>query len=168
MGEGTPLHSHVLYLALGTNLGNKHENLLDALDMIGRCVGQVCRVSSFHSTEPWGFCSPNTFLNAACMVFTSLDPMECLARTQQIERQMGRMAKSVAGNYEDRIIDIDLLLYDDLSLSSPQLTLPHPLMMQRDFVIKPLAEIMPAEQFVSLKARVETTAECQNNIIHKT
>ena len=88
---------HVLYLALGTNLGDKQLNLLRALDLIGRCVGQVCRISSFMCTEPWGFSSDNAFLNAACMVHTVLTPLQCLERTQQIERQMGRTLKSGTG-----------------------------------------------------------------------
>lgn len=146
---------HVLYLALGTNLGDKHDNLLRALALIGQRVGQVCRTSTFLETEPWGFSSQHTFLNAACLVHTSLTPMQCLERTQQIERQMGRTAKSAGGHYADRVIDIDLLLYDHLTLATPQLTLPHPLMMQREFVTRPLAEVMPAEQFAQLKAQAQ-------------
>lgn len=153
MSAGTPQQSHVLYLALGSNLGDKHANLLQALDHIGQCVGQVVRVSTFHSTEPWGFSSVHTFLNAACCVLTSLTPLECLERTQHIECQMGRTAKSVNGQYADRLIDIDLLLYDSLTLSTPRLTLPHPLMMQREFVTRPLSEVMPTEQFARLKAQ---------------
>ena len=146
---------HVLYLALGTNLGDKHANLLRALDLIGQCVGQVCRTSTFLETEPWGFSSDNTFLNAACMIHTQLSPAECLERTQQIERLMGRTAKSVDGQYHDRLIDIDLLVYDDVQVSTPRLTLPHPLMMQREFVTRPLAEIMPATQFARLQKQAE-------------
>ena len=133
---------HVLYLALGTNLGDKQSNLLRALDLIGRCVGQVCRISSFMCTEPWGFSSDNAFLNAACMVHTALTPLQCLERTQQIERQMGRTLKSVDGHYHDRIIDIDILMYDNMEVNLPQLQLPHPLMHQRDFVMIPLKEIL--------------------------
>lgn len=149
---------HVLYLALGTNLGDKRDNLLRALDLIGQRVGQVGRTSEFLSTEPWGFSSHHTFLNAACLVHTLLTPMQCLERTQQIEREMGRTSKSVDGQYHDRVIDIDLLLYDDLTLSTPQLTLPHPLMMQREFVTRPLAQIMPASQFATLAAQSRASA----------
>ena len=87
---------HVLYLVLGTNLGDKQLNLLRALDLIGRCVGQVCRISSFMCTEPWGFSSDNAFLNAACMVHTALTPLQCLERTQQIERQIGMVGSDIA------------------------------------------------------------------------
>lgn len=149
---------HVLYLALGTNLGDKQSNLLRALDLIGRCVGQVCRISSFMCTEPWGFSSDNAFFNAACMVHTVLTPLQCLERTQQIERQMGRTLKSVDGHYHDRIIDIDLLVYDRLVLSTPQLTLPHPLMMEREFVTRPLSEVMSGEEFARLALFVQHAA----------
>ena len=144
--RGDEPQSHVLYLALGTNLGDRRANLFRALDLIGKRIGQVVRTSSFLHTEPWGFSSTNTFLNAACMVHTTLEPMQCLECTQQIEREMGRTQKSVHGVYADRVIDIDLLAYDDLHIVTPQLTLPHPLMMEREFVLRPLSEIMSSEQ----------------------
>ena len=132
--------THQLYLSLGSNLGNKKKNLEDALSLIGDLVGHVCRVSSFIETEPWGFDSKNTFLNAACLVETALTPEQCLNITQEIERKLGRKAKSV-DSYEDRPIDIDLLLYDNLNINTPELTLPHPRMHEREFVMIPLKEI---------------------------
>ena len=114
-----------------------------AIALIGERVGTVQRVSSFIETEPWGFKSKNKFLNAACSVLTTLSPMECLDATQQIERELGRKSKSKGGKYHDRPIDIDLLMYDDLTLSTPRLSLPHPHMQERDFVMIPLREIMP-------------------------
>lgn len=97
---------------------------------------------------PWGFASENSFLNAAACVETELSPLEVLQETQMIEKELGRTKKSVNGIYSDRLIDIDLLLYEDLvlsvtSASGAELTLPHPLMAERDFVMKPLAEIAP-------------------------
>ncbi len=132
--------THQLYLSLGSNLGNKKKNLEDALSLIGDLVGHVCRVSSFIETEPWGFDSKNTFLNAACLVETALTPEQCLNITQEIERKLGRKAKSV-DSYEDRPIDIDLLSYDNLNINTPELTLPHPRMHEREFVMIPLKEI---------------------------
>ncbi len=133
---------HKLYLSLGTNLGNKEQNLLDAIDKINKSVGTVMRQSTFISTDPVDFVSENTFLNAAVLVVTALTPEECLNITQQIERSMGRKRKSVNGIHFDRIIDIDILLYDDLHIASPRLTIPHPKMYERDFVMIPLKEIM--------------------------
>lgn len=112
-----------------------------AIALIGERVGEVQRVSSFIETEPWGFQSEHPFLNAACMVLTTLSPEQCLEATQQIERELGRTEKSRDGIYHDRPIDIDLLLYGDLRLSTPTLTLPHPHMQERDFVMIPLREI---------------------------
>lgn len=139
---------HTVYLSLGTNLGNKEQNLLTAIAEIGRRIGPIKAQSAFLATEPWRFESENTFLNAAIRIETELSPIALLDETQQIERDMGRTQKSSANcqlstvNYQDRIIDIDILLYDDLHIDTPRLTIPHPLMQQRDFVLIPLKEIL--------------------------
>lgn len=136
------------FFGLGTNLGDKDANLRAAIRLIGQRIGTVSALSSFYQTEPWGFSSPNTFLNAACRLQTTLSPDQVLDTTQAIERDMGRTLKSVDGTYHDRVIDIDLLLCyaadgTPVLADTPRLTLPHPLMHQRDFVLRPLAEIAP-------------------------
>ena len=133
----------IAYLALGTNIGNKRRNMITAAALLAERVGDVLALSGFYETEPWGFQSENTFLNAALQLETSLSPLELLKATQQIEVEMGRTQKS-NGTYHDRIIDIDILLYDDLILQTPELTLPHPLMQDRRFVMEPLLEIAPS------------------------
>lgn len=132
----------IAYLALGTNIGNKRRNMITAAALLAERVGDVLALSGFYETEPWGFQSENTFLNAALQLETALSPLELLKATQEIEIKMGRTQKS-NGAYHDRIIDIDILLYDDLVLQTPELTLPHPLMHERLFVMEPLAEIAP-------------------------
>lgn len=137
-----------VYLGLGTNLGDKEQNLRDAVQKIEEQVGKIVSLSAFYVTAPWGFSSDNSFLNAAVCVETKLSPLEVLQETQMIEKELGRTQKSVNRMYSDRLIDIDLLLYEDLvlsviSTSGVELTLPHPLMTERDFVMKPLAEIAP-------------------------
>ena len=132
----------IAYLALGTNIGNKRRNMITAAALLAERVGDVLALSAFYETEPWGFQSENTFLNAALQLDTSLSPLELLKATQEIEIEMGRTQKS-NGAYHDRIIDIDILLYDNLVLQTPELTLPHPLMHERLFVMEPLAEIAP-------------------------
>ena len=122
-------------------MGNREENLRGALFEIATSVGVVEAVSSFIVTEPWGFESTHTFVNAVCRVQTHLSPMEVLDATQAIERNLGRTKKSVDGVYSDRLIDIDILLYDDWKVDTPRLVIPHPLMAQRDFVKIPLAEL---------------------------
>ena len=133
---------HKLYISLGSNLGNKEEKLHRAIELINGRIGSVLRTSSFIETEPWGFQSENTFLNAVCLVETELTPMQCLRETQKIERLLGRTQKSTDGKYHDRPIDLDLLLYDDLQVNEEDLILPHPHMQERDFVMIPLREIM--------------------------
>ncbi len=132
-----------LYLSLGTNLGDRQSNLKTALTLIGREVGTVKAVSGVIETEPWGFESANPFLNMAVQVITDQEPTQALLTTQGIERQMGRTAKTGDEGYKDRIIDIDLLIYDDLVMDTPTLTIPHKLMHKRRFVLEPLAEIAP-------------------------
>lgn len=132
-----------LYLSLGTNLGDKEQNLRMAVDKINGRIGKVISLSAFYVTAPWGFDSDNSFLNAACCVETSFSVWEVLDTTRQIEQEIGRKSKSVNRVYTDRLIDIDLLLYDDLIINTDKLTLPHPLMTRRDFVMKPLCEIAP-------------------------
>lgn len=133
----------IVYLGLGTNLGDKAANLHAAVHLISGKIGKVISLSSFYATAPWGFESENSFLNAAICVETSLSPLEVLHRTQEIERTLGRTHKSTGGIYHDRIIDIDLLLYNKEIIQTPELTIPHPLMLQRDFVMNPLVEIVP-------------------------
>ena len=134
---------HQVYLSLGTNLGDKEANLKAAIEEIKKRVGEVTSLSAFHASEPWGFKSKNTFLNAVCCVHTEFSPMEVLHTTQEIERLLGRLKKTVGGIYSDRMIDIDILLYDDLHIQTPELIIPHPLMWERDFVMIPLREIAP-------------------------
>ena len=137
---------HTAYLSLGTNLGDKEKNLLSAISEIERRIGPIRTQSAFLATEPWGFESEHTFLNAAVCVETRLAPLDLLHVTQQIERDLGRTHKSVGGQYHDRIIDIDILLYDDLHLATKELTIPHPHMYERDFVLIPLQQILNEEK----------------------
>ena len=141
-GEGGGRGLHTVYFSLGSNLGNKRENLNKAIKLMEEQIGVLVRQSAFLATEPWGFQSDNSFVNAAICMETELDPFEVLERTQKIEREMGRTVKSTNGEYHDRIIDIDILLYDDLKINTHRLTIPHPLMEQRDFVMIPLREIL--------------------------
>lgn len=130
-----------VYLGLGTNLGDKEANLRTAIYKLQERIGKQVSLSSFYETAPWGFESGHSFLNAAIGLETSLSPIEILHITQEIEKELGRTKKSVNGSYSDRLIDIDILLYDTLVLQTPELTIPHPLMTERDFVMNPLIEI---------------------------
>ena len=151
---------HRVYLGLGTNLGDRKANIQTAVRLIGERVGTVVRQSSLIETEPWGFESPNKFLNAVILCETERTPRQVLRLTQKIERDMGRK-KTIGGQspsasastdgtvlrrrYKDRPIDIDILLYDDITIDEPDLKIPHPLMHERDFVMIPLNEIRSIE-----------------------
>lgn len=135
-------NNHNVYLGLGTNLGDKQKNLNDAIRMLENQVGEVEKVSSVIETKPEGFKSDNMFLNAVVKLKTSLSPFELLDVTQDIEKSLGRKEKSSNGIYHDRVIDIDILLFDDINISTPRLVVPHPRMAEREFVMDPLTEIL--------------------------
>jgi len=142
---------HLVYLGLGSNLGNRETILRQAISLLGEQVGEVVRESSMIESEPWGFTSDHRFLNAVILCTTTLSPRQVLTATQKIERDLGkdyrhatkreRKSGTVVLHYHDRPIDIDILLYDDLSVDEPDLKIPHPRMQERDFVMRPLNEI---------------------------
>ena len=135
-------NSHIAYLSLGSNLGDRHATMQSAILLLDSQAGSVDCVSSAIETEPWGFKSANKFLNMCVRITTTLSPEQLLTTTKNIELQLGRTTKSVNGQYHDRPIDIDILTYDDLHINPPSLTLPHPHMHERDFVMIPLREIL--------------------------
>jgi 2-amino-4-hydroxy-6-hydroxymethyldihydropteridine diphosphokinase len=132
-------------LALGSNEGDRAGFLEKSCELIGCRVGKVTRCSRVYETEAWGFEAP-PFLNQAIIVETELSPDEVLHVTQQIEKKLGRTCKSgrtSEGNpiYHNRTIDIDILLYEGVACETPQLTLPHPHISERDFVLLPLSDL---------------------------
>lgn len=133
---------HTVYLSLGSNLGDRKATMRRAIGLLNERAGSVDRQSSFIETEPWGFESTNKFLNMCVRLLTTLSPEQLLLATKQIERELGRTQKSVNGQYHDRPIDIDILMYDNVHIDSDDLMLPHPHMQEREFVMKPLREIL--------------------------
>lgn len=132
----------LVYLALGSNLGNQLKNLNDAVIAISIEIGNVLGLSTFIRSSPQGFVSENQFLNGVLLLETELSPLHLLEKLKEIEKRMGRTAKTT-NVYEDRIIDIDILLYDQQIINLPELKIPHPKMTERDFVLIPLTEIAP-------------------------
>lgn len=130
------------YLSLGSNLGDRKQLLHTAINEIAERVGRVEAISSCIETEPVGFDSVHLFLNMAVRVTTELNPYELLKVLKQLERDLGRTRKSHDGVHYDRTIDIDILLYDNLEVNSEELQIPHPRMWERDFVMRPLKEIL--------------------------
>ena len=134
----------VIYLGIGTNLGNREENLRKAVELLHERVGECIACSSVYRSAPQGFVSENEFANIVVVCQTIHSPEEVLLLTQQIEREMGRTEKSVNGVYHDRVIDIDLLQArgdEAIRRSDERLMLPHPRMQERDFVMIPLREV---------------------------
>lgn len=137
----------LIYFGIGTNLGNREENLRKAVELLHERVGECLACSSIYKSAPQGFVSNNEFANMVTAHHTSYSPEEVLSITQQIECEMGRVEKSVNGIYHDRVIDIDLLQARDdeanevIRRSNERLTLPHPRMQERDFVMIPLREV---------------------------
>ena len=135
----------IIYFGIGTNLGNREENLRTVLQLLHERVGECLACSSIYRSAPQGFVSENEFANIVAVCQTNASPEEVLLITQQIERDMGRTEKSINGIYHDRVIDIDLLKATHhsslITHHSSNLTLPHPRMQERDFVVIPLEEV---------------------------
>jgi 2-amino-4-hydroxy-6-hydroxymethyldihydropteridine diphosphokinase len=130
-----------VYLALGTNLGDKEKNLALAENYIQNEIGNILKSSSIYYSKAEGFKSEFDFLNKVILIETQLNPFELLEKVQQIEKNMGRKEKSENKVYKDRIIDVDILYYNDLDIKSEKLTIPHPEINERNFVKIPLSEI---------------------------
>ena len=131
----------IVYLGFGANLGNREETINKAIELLSEQVGPLIKRSSFFYSKPWGFDSPNDFCNICASFETTLSPLDLLHVTQSIERQLGRTKKSHDDIYSDRYIDIDILIYGDIQISTEELTIPHPKMQKRPFVMVPLQEI---------------------------
>lgn len=139
----------MILLSIGTNIGNREENIANAITALGT-IGKVLSVSDIYTSEPWGFESENGFFNIALTMESTLSPLDLLRATQQIERDLGRTAKTTTA-YADRVIDIDIIAYNDAIIDSPTLTIPHKLMHLRNFVLYPLANIAPDWEHPILK-----------------
>lgn len=130
-----------VFLGIGTNLGNRKANLKKAIEMIGEHIGKVIKSSSVYETAPWGFDSEDDFLNMVVLVETTETPAELMKKITTIESKLGRERNQ--NRYSSRIIDIDILLYDELVINENGLKIPHPLMHERRFVLVPLNELVP-------------------------
>ena len=141
----------IVYLLLGSNLGNRKEILNKAIELLNQKVGVVILQSKDYETKPWGVTDQPDFLNLAVAIHTRLKPLEILEQTQSIENQLGRVRKEKWGA---RLIDIDIIFYGEEIINLPDLKVPHPLMQDRDFALNPLAEIAPNFLHPALKKTV--------------
>jgi len=148
-------------LGIGTNLGDKAGNLKTALGSINENIGRVVRTSSVYETQPWGFNSEDQFLNMVAEVESELKPSGLLGRILMIESKMGRLRNGK--EYASRLIDIDILFFEDKILDTKSLVIPHPKLHERKFVLVPLAEIAPDFIHPIFKKDVKTLLkECRD------
>lgn len=132
------------YINLGSNIGDRRSTIERAVAAIEADLGVSARRSQWVESEPWGFDSPNRFVNLGIAVDTDLEPIELLRRLQAVEKSIDPSShRDAEGRYIDRVIDIDLIAVDHLVVDTPELTLPHPRMKERHFVMGPLLELCP-------------------------
>lgn len=130
-----------VYLSLGANLGDREKNIADALAAIDKSVGVIYQKSGIYETSPWGYTDDNMYLNMAIEVHTCLNPVEIYSEIEKMEVSMGRVRQNAG--YEARIIDIDILFYENEIINTPELVIPHPYIAKRRFVLEPLSDIAP-------------------------
>jgi 2-amino-4-hydroxy-6-hydroxymethyldihydropteridine diphosphokinase len=130
----------IVYISIGSNLGDREENCRKAIKLLKENGIVVKKQSSMHETEPWGIKDQQKFINMAIEVETDKKPEELLRILKEIEKEIGRTETTKWG---PRVIDLDIIFYDDLILKSQDLEIPHPLLQEREFVLKPLCEIAP-------------------------
>jgi 2-amino-4-hydroxy-6-hydroxymethyldihydropteridine diphosphokinase len=128
----------VVYLGIGTNEGDRRQNIQECILSINEKIGEIKTASTIYETEPWGVENQETYYNIVLKVNTSLYPLHLLKKVQEIETNLGRIRREKWGS---RIIDIDILFFQDFSFSTPDLIIPHPYVAQRNFVLDPLLEI---------------------------
>lgn len=132
-----------VYLSLGSNLGDKENNIEKAIVLLNDKLGDILLKSSFFYSKAFEFESESDFVNNVILVQTSFSPFETLAITKKIELELGRTQKSINKVYKDRIIDIDILYFNDEIIDDLNLKIPHPEIVKREFVYVPLLEINP-------------------------
>ena len=142
----------IVYIGIGSNLGNREENCEKAINLLSQKGIEVLKRSSFYETEPRGVKEQPKFINAALEVETDLEPEELLKTIKGIETDLGRVSGIRWG---PRLIDLDILLYDDLTVKTDNLEIPHPGVKDRDFVLIPLSDIAPDKVHPVLKKSIK-------------
>lgn len=151
-----------VYLLLGADIGDRKTTFAKARLLIGERLGKIARESSLYESEAWGFESNTTFLNQVLEVQTTLTPLDLLEGIQEVEGELGRVR---SGNgYESRLIDIDILFYDNLAIDMPILVIPHPHLHERMFTLAPLSELIPDFIHPALNKSIsDLQKECKDN-----
>lgn len=151
----------LLVLQLGSNLGNRFDNLRMACAMIEESIGSIEAVSSIYESAPWGYNSKNAFFNQCLTLWSDMDPGRILQCIHLLEEKLGRMERSDV--YVDRLIDIDILFYGDMILSRPDLQIPHGKIKDRRFSLVPMAELLPDFEHPVTRKKISTLlSECMD------
>jgi 2-amino-4-hydroxy-6-hydroxymethyldihydropteridine diphosphokinase len=152
----------MLAISIGTNIGNKNRNIEKALELIRIKIGSIISVSSIYETEPWGFKSEHWFYNAVCLAETEFSPQDVMKQLLSMEQSMGRI-RNLSKEYKNRIIDLDILFFDDEIINLDTLKIPHPHLHERLFVLKPLNEVCPEWNHPVFKKTVkQLLSECED------
>jgi len=146
----------IVYIGIGSNIGNRQANCAGAVEELKSKGITVKKISSMHETEPWGLKEQPKFINMAVEAETSMSPEELLSAIKDIEEDMGRKETVKWG---PRIMDLDILFYDDIVIDMEHLHIPHPLLHKRDFVLNPLSEIAPGKLHPVLRKTVDQLKE---------
>lgn len=146
-------------LITGSNMGDVAVNMARVLTLISHRIGSIKALSSVFDSEPWGFDSTQMFMNQVVVVDAQFEPEDLLSVIHDIEREMGRTREDVVCDGEERVyssrtMDIDILFYDNIVLDTPKLTIPHPMLQHREFVLRPLVQVMGQYVHPILKCRV--------------
>lgn len=151
---------NVCVLSFGSNIGESIKFIHSAFDELSK-NGQLVQISPFYQSAPWGFESENNFINCCAEFHTFLNPFELLDCIIQIEKKLGRKSKTIEKNYSDRVIDVDILFFNDLIINDERLTIPHPLYSKRNFVLFPLNDIF--HTFVDPKTKLTVAYQKLNS-----
>ena len=154
--------THLASITLGSNIGNKIFNIKKAIDYVSKSV-EVKRISNYYETEPWGYTSKNSFVNAGIIIETICPPAELLVFLKQIEKKMGRVRTK--RGYQDRIIDLDIMTFDHVKLNTTNLVIPHPKIAERKFSIVILKDLFFDEVIPGLnKSAQELLHQCEDKL----
>lgn len=154
--------THLASITLGSNIGNKIFNIKKAIDYVSKSV-EVKRISNYYETEPWGYISKNSFVNAGIIIETICPPAELLVFLKQIEKKMGRVRTE--SGYQDRIIDLDIMTFDHVKLNTINLVIPHPKIAERKFSIVILKDLFFDEVIPGLnKSAQELLHQCEDKL----
>jgi len=154
--------THLASITLGSNIGNKIFNIKKGIDYVSKSV-KVKRISNYYETEPWGYTSKNSFVNAGIIIQTIFPPRELLVFLKQIEKKMGRVRTE--GGYQDRIIDLDIMTFDHVKLSAIDLVIPHPKIAERKFSIVILKDLFYDDVIPGLnKSAQELLHQCEDKL----